>query len=99
MKQVCIGRGPLGYTVGEQAPQDGDVQGHEREEPSMTPEQVKANFIARGESIGQWADKHGFPRPMVYDLLNRRVLGLRGRRHAAAVALGIKPNVNQPVSQ
>jgi len=62
----------------------------------VTPEQVKAQFIARGESIGKWADQHGFHRPMVYDLLNRRVPALRGRRHDAAVALGIKPNPNQP---
>lgn len=59
----------------------------------MTPEQVKANFIARGESIGQWADKHGFPRPMVYRVLNGQSPAMRGKSHQIAVALGIKPNV------
>lgn len=65
----------------------------------MTPQQVKAQFIARGESIGKWADERNLPRNLVYRLLNGRSPGLRGRHHDAAVALGLKPNPNQPTQQ
>lgn len=63
----------------------------------MTPEQIKANFRAHGVNVGKWADERGFPRNLVYRLLNGRSPGLRGRHHDAAVALGLKPNPNQPV--
>lgn len=62
----------------------------------MTPAQVKAQFTSRGQSIGKWADAHGFPRIVVYRLLNGRAAGLRGRHHEAAVALGLKPNPDAP---
>ena len=62
----------------------------------MTPQQIKEQFRARGESVGQWADQHGFPRDLVYRVLNGRSPGWRGKTHQVAVALGIKPNVNQP---
>lgn len=58
----------------------------------MTPEQVKANFRARGECVGQWADQHGFDRSLVYRILNGRAVGLRGKSHQVSVALGIKPD-------
>lgn len=60
----------------------------------MTPQQRKQQFIAHGESIGAWADKHGFPRPDVYRVLNGRSPALRGTPHRIAVALGIKPTPN-----
>ena len=59
----------------------------------MTPQQIKDQFRARGETVGQWADKHGFPRDLVYRVLNGRSPALRGRCHQVAVALGIKPNL------
>lgn len=57
----------------------------------MTPQQRKQQFIARGESIGAWADQHGFRRPDVYRVLNGQSPALRGTQHRIAVALGIKP--------
>lgn len=58
----------------------------------MTPQQRKQQFIARGESIGKWADEHKFRRPDVYRVLNGRSPGLRGTQHRIAVKLGIKPD-------
>ena len=58
----------------------------------MTPEQRKQQFIANGESIGQWADRHGFRRPDVYRVLNKTSPALRGIPHRIAVKLGIKPD-------
>lgn len=58
----------------------------------MTPQQIKEQFRARGESVGQWADAHGFPRDMVYRVLNGRSPAWRGRAHEVAVALGLKPD-------
>lgn len=58
----------------------------------MTPSQRKAKFIAHGESIGAWADRHGFRRPDVYRVLNGQSPALRGTNHRIAVALGIKPD-------
>lgn len=56
----------------------------------MTPQQIKKQFQDRGESIGQWADQHGFPRPSVYNVLNGRTPCWRGIPHEIAVKLGIK---------
>lgn len=58
----------------------------------MTPAEVKAKFRSRGEVPGQWADKHGFDRALVYKILNGRAAGWRGKSHEVAVALGIKPD-------
>lgn len=58
----------------------------------MTPQQIKAQFQQRGESIGAWADANGFPRDVIYRLLNGRSPALRGKYHQAAVALGLKPD-------
>ena len=57
----------------------------------MTPQQVKERFRQRGESVGQWADQHGFPRDVVYRVLNGRSPAYRGTCHQVAVALGLKP--------
>lgn len=64
----------------------------------MTPEQRKKQFVARGESIGQWADKHGFRRPDVYRVLNGRSPALRGTNHNIAVKLGIKPDPSKSLT-
>jgi gp16 family phage-associated protein len=58
----------------------------------MTPQEIKAAFRARGESPGRWADQNGFDRALIYRLLNGRAAGWRGKTHAAAVALGLKPD-------
>lgn len=55
-----------------------------------TPEQVRREFDARGETISHWADRHGFRRQIVQDLLLGRTKGARGASHDAAVLLGLK---------
>jgi gp16 family phage-associated protein len=56
----------------------------------FTVEQVKLRFHATGVSVSDWAQKHGFSRQIVYSLLSGRTRGNRGTAHAAAVALGLK---------
>jgi gp16 family phage-associated protein len=58
----------------------------------MTPEQVKADFNARGIPVSQWADQHGYRRSDVYRVLNGFTPCTRGLPHEIAVALGIKPD-------
>lgn len=58
----------------------------------MTPIQIKADFEARGIPVGHWADEHGFPRDVVYRVLNGYTPCKRGLPHRIAVALGIKPD-------
>lgn len=57
----------------------------------MTPQQVKTRFRERGETVASWADAHGFPRDVVYRVLNGRTPAWRGQPHQVAVALGLKP--------
>lgn len=84
---ITMGVGPLGYVLGTAEAEAAD----ERSLP-MTPQQIKAQFRERGESVGQWADAHGFPRDVVYRVLNQRSPAWRGKTHEVAVALGLKPN-------
>ena len=67
----------------------------------MTPSQRKQQFINRGEPVKDWARTHGFENdmPLVYRVLNGQSPALRGKAHQVAVALGLKPNVNQPTQQ
>lgn len=58
----------------------------------MTPEQVKAKFIADGIAVSDWATKHGHPRDAVYRVLNGFTPCKRGRMHQIAVQLGLKPD-------
>lgn len=55
-----------------------------------TPEQVRAEFARRGESISSWASTQQLPTSIVFDVLSGRVKGLRGNAHRAAVLLGLK---------
>lgn len=52
--------------------------------------QAKARLIAQGKSYAEWADEHGFPRRLVYEVLSGRRACLRGISHQVAVALGLK---------
>lgn len=67
----------------------------------MTPYQRKQQFINHGESVRAWARAHGFEQdmPLVYRVLNGQSPALRGKAHRVGVALGLKPNVNQPTQQ
>lgn len=55
-----------------------------------TPEQVKADFIARGITISQWARDQGYTPREVSLVLNGQVKGLYGKGHDIAVKLGLK---------
>lgn len=56
----------------------------------LTPQQVRAEFLRKGLSIGSWADKHGFDRTTVNQVLTGRNAATRGVGHKIAVMLGIK---------
>ena len=58
----------------------------------MTPQQVKADFLAKGIPVSQWADANGYRRSDVYRVLNGFTPCRRGLTHEIAVKLGIKPN-------
>ena len=85
MFEIQVGVGPLGIALGAEVEAE-DVEG------GMTPQQIKNRFRERGETVGQWADSHGFPRDVVYRVLNGRSPAWRGQPHQVAVALGLKPD-------
>ena len=55
-----------------------------------TPEQVKADFLAHGITISQWARDHNFKPREVSLVLNGQIKARYGKGHTIAVALGIK---------
>ncbi len=55
-----------------------------------TVQEVRNDFLRKGQSIGSWADKHGFDRTTVNQVLTGRNAGTRGIGHRIAVMLGIK---------
>lgn len=52
--------------------------------------QARTGFFDRGESVAEWARKHGFRANAVYQVLNGHAMPSRGNAHRIAVALGIK---------
>ena len=62
--------------------------------PVRTPTEARQWFFDHGISITEWARSRGFSREVVYALLAGRTRGTRGEAHHAAVALGLKPLVN-----
>ena len=58
----------------------------------MTPQQVKAQFHAKGIPVSSWADENGFRRSDVYRVLNGFAACKRGLPHEIAVKLGLKPD-------
>lgn len=60
-----------------------------------TPEQVKADFLASGITISQWARSKGYKPREVSLVLNGQVKGRYGKGHEIAVALGIKRDIQQ----
>ncbi|MDD5276748.1 MAG: DNA-binding protein [Methylovulum sp.] len=65
---------------------------------TLTPEEVKNQFKARGEPISQWAKSHGYPLNRVYRVLNGQDKAYWGKGHDIAVALGMKTNPDQPAA-
>jgi gp16 family phage-associated protein len=55
-----------------------------------TGEQVRREFVFRGESISAWARKHGFSAAQVFEVIAGRNRGRRGKAHEIAVMLGMK---------
>lgn len=61
---------------------------------ALSVEQVRRRFYASGTSVTDWARKNGFSRQVVYSLLSGRTRGYRGVSHSAAVALGLKAELD-----
>ena len=55
---------------------------------------ARQRFDALGIKIGEWADRRGYRRELVYGVLAGRIEGKRGIAHKIAVDLGIKPAPN-----
>lgn len=55
-----------------------------------TAAQVRAEFEASGTAVSDWAAKHGFKPSLVFEVLEGRVKGKRGKGHRIAVLLGLK---------
>lgn len=62
--------------------------------PVRTPIEARQWFFDHGISISEWARSRGFSREVVYALLAGRTRGTRGEAHHAAVALGLKAQVD-----
>ncbi len=56
-------------------------------------------FIARGETVADWAKLHGFEAQLVYAVLSGRLAARRGQAHRIAIALGLKPAPHHTTSQ
>ena len=56
----------------------------------LTTDEAKARMRERGETLRDFANKHGFRPDQVYAVTAGRVKATRGVSHQIAVALGIK---------
>lgn len=56
----------------------------------LSGEQAKARIRARGITITQWAQRHGYSLNAVYRVLNGQLKANFGTAHEIAVALGMK---------
>nr|DAY37396.1 MAG TPA: hypothetical protein [Caudoviricetes sp.] len=56
----------------------------------MTPEQVKANFRARGETLKAWSEENGYDPCYVSRVLHGRVNGNYGKSFEIAQKLGLR---------
>ena len=57
---------------------------------TRTVQQIRADFLHKGISIGSWADKQGFSRTSVNQVLTGRNAASVGVGHKIAVLLGLK---------
>lgn len=55
-----------------------------------TPEEVKAEFLAQGLTISDWARNNGYKPRDVSLVLNGQIKGRYGKGHDIAVKLGLK---------
>lgn len=58
--------------------------------PLRTPEEVRYEFVKRGQSIAEWARINNFSVTLVYQILADSRKAVRGQSHNIAVALGMK---------
>ena len=68
---------------------------HDQFPVPKTPEQVKAELLANGITISEWARIHDYTPREVSLVLNGQVKGRYGRGHQIAVALGLKVSPSQ----
>lgn len=65
-----------------------------------TPEQVKSDFLLRGESIAAWCKRNQVSVAAAYRVLREpKLRATRGECHRAAVLLGIKRGVAQAAQE
>lgn len=55
-----------------------------------TPDEVRAEFLAEGLTISDWARRNGYKPRDVSLVLNGQIKGRYGRGHEIAVKLGLK---------
>ncbi|MDI1278046.1 DNA-binding protein [Methylobacter sp.] len=68
---------------------------NEQQQPEpKTPDEVKADFLAKGLTISGWARSRGYKPREVSLVLNGQVKGRYGKGHEIAIALGLKPSVD-----
>lgn len=60
-----------------------------------TPQEIRQAFVARGETIQDWAIRHDLPPAIVYAVLAGKLQGKYGVAHQAAVLLGLKKGVKK----
>lgn len=60
-----------------------------------TPDQIKAEFRAKGMTTSQWARDHGYSPRDVILVINGISKARYGKGHEIAVQLGLKPGANQ----
>ncbi|MDN5413341.1 MAG: DNA-binding protein, partial [Lactococcus raffinolactis] len=53
-------------------------------------------FSKSGISVAQWARENNFSPDLVYQILHRKRLPLRGESHKIAVKLGLKDGIIEP---
>jgi gp16 family phage-associated protein len=58
----------------------------------ITIDEFKASLIAKGITLKQWANDHGFSYTSVCAVTAKRSLCQHGQVHRIAVAMGIKAN-------
>jgi len=57
-------------------------------------DEVRAAFVAHGQTISHWARMNGFSVNLVFDILGGRKKCLRGQSHRIAVRLGLKHGID-----
>lgn len=67
-----------------------------KQRTALTPDQVRQRLRQRGQTITQWAKRHGYDRKAVYRVMTGVDKAHYGRAHEIAVALGLKVPEEEP---